>query len=97
MGVVISSPQEDESHPTSSGELACVNVDCDLYAQAGKENLVIRKTYGMDQIRYLRCRTCGQEFSERKHSALWNVKILEARAIAISEQLAEGTSIKGTA
>jgi hypothetical protein len=41
--------------------LACVNVDCDLYTQAGKENLVIRKTYGVDQIRYLRCRTCGQE------------------------------------
>ena len=68
--------------------LACVNIDCDLYAQAGKENLVIRKTYGVDQIRYLRCCTCGQEFSERKQSALWNVKIPEARVMAVSEQLA---------
>ena len=58
---------------------------------------MVRKTYGVDEIRYLRCRKCGHEFSERKQSGLWNVKIPEARAIAIAEQLAEGTSIKGTA
>jgi hypothetical protein len=74
-----------------------VNFKCAVYAESGKGNLVIRKTYGIDQIRYLHCRTCGQEFSESKHSALWNVKIPEARAISIAKQLAEGTSIKGTA
>lgn len=40
---------------------------------------------------------CGEEFSERKNTALWNTKIPESRSIAIGRQLAEGTSLKGTA
>lgn len=58
---------------------------------------MIRKVYGCDQIRYLRCRCCQQEFSERKNTALWNSKIPEEKAIAVAEHLAEGCSIKGTA
>ena len=77
--------------------LACVNPDCDLYGQKGNDNLTIRKVYGQDQIRYLRCRTCQQEFSERKNTALWNSKIAEAKAISVAEHLAEGCSLKGTA
>lgn len=50
--------------------LACVNAECKHYAQTGLNNLTVRKTYGQDQIRYLRCCTCQQEFSERKGSAL---------------------------
>jgi IS1 family transposase len=59
--------------------------------------LTVRKVYGADRIRYLRCRRCGSEFSERKHTALWNTKVPEAQAIAVSEHLAEGCSLKGTA
>ena len=68
-----------------------------MYSQVGHGNLVIRKTYGRDHIRYLRCRTCQREFSERKNTPLWNTKIRESKANAIAEQLAEGTSVKGTA
>jgi transposase-like protein len=77
--------------------LACVNPDCDLYGQKGNDNLTIRKVYGRDQIRYLRCRVCQDEFSERKNTALWNSKIPEAKAISVAEHLAEGCSLKGTA
>jgi IS1 family transposase/ribosomal protein L37AE/L43A len=77
--------------------LACINPECDHYAQTNQGNLKIRKIYGADQIRYLRCTHCGTEFSERKHTALWNCKIPEERAIQVSRQLAEGTSLKGTA
>ncbi len=76
--------------------LACVNSSCEVYGQSGKENLIVRKVYGKDNIRYLRCRCCGEEFSERKGTALWNTKIPEERAIAVGRQLAEGTSLKGT-
>jgi transposase-like protein len=79
------------------GSLACVNERCELYGQAGQNNLIIRKVYGKDRIRYLRCRVCRTEFSERKHTALWNTKVREAKAIAIGEHLAEGCSLKGTA
>lgn len=77
--------------------LACVNPDCDLYGHKGRSNLIIRKIYGRDNIRYLRCRCCQQEFSERKNTALWNSKIPEARAVSVAEHLADGCSIKSTA
>ena len=77
--------------------LACVNVRCELYRQAGQDNLTVRKVYGADRIRYLRCCACRAEFSERKNSALWNTKVCEAKAVAVGEHLAEGCSLKGTA
>jgi IS1 family transposase len=81
--------------PLSS--LACVEARCELYGQKGQGNLTVRKTYGKDEIRFLRCRCCGAEFSERKATALWNTKVWEARAVAVAEHLAEGCSLKGTA
>lgn len=77
--------------------LACVNEACELYGQAGQNNLTVRKTYGKDGIRYLRCRACGAEFSERKNSALWNTKVAEEKAVSVAEHLAEGCSLKATA
>lgn len=77
--------------------LACVNERCELYGQASQGNLTVRKVYGTDRIRYLRCRVCRAEFSERKNSALWNTKVREGKAVAVGEHLAEGCSLKGTA
>jgi len=75
--------------------LACINPHCQDYGVVGAENLYVRKTYGKDHIRYLRCRTCQEEFSERKNTALWNTKIREAKAVSVAEHLSEGNSIKG--
>lgn len=77
--------------------LACVNDECKSYGKRGLENLYVRRTYGKDQIRYLRCRHCGIEFSERRNTPLWNCKLPEAKAVAIARQLAEGSSMKGAA
>jgi transposase-like protein/IS1 family transposase len=77
--------------------LACVEPECDLYGQVGQDNLTVRKVYGADQIRYLRCRRCGCEFSERKGTALWNTKVSEAKAVAVAEHLSEGCSQASTA
>src|SRR5579859_4116197 len=76
--------------------LACVNAVCLLYGRAGLNNLSVRKIYGKDEIRYLRCQCCGKEFSERKGTALWNTKVCEEKAVAVAEHLAEGCSLKGT-
>jgi IS1 family transposase/transposase-like protein len=72
--------------------LACVESDCDLYGQAGQGNLTVRKVYGKDQIRYLRCRCCGSEFSERKGTGLWNTKVSEVKAVSVAAHLSEGCS-----
>ena len=76
--------------------LACVNAACELYGQAGQQNLTVRKVYGKDGLRYLRCRRCQQAFSERKGTALWNTKVPEAKAVAVGEHLAEGCSVSST-
>jgi IS1 family transposase len=76
--------------------LACTNPDCQAHAKPGLENLTIRKTYGQDRIRYLRCITCGTEFSERKNTALWNTKISETQAALIGDCLADKNSLKAT-
>lgn len=76
--------------------LACVNLDCDLYGQKERNNLTVRKIYGKDSIRYLRCRQCQEEFSERKNTALWNSKIRESVAVSIAEHLSERCGIKQT-
>lgn len=77
--------------------LACVNAECEMYGQKEQDNLTIRREYGKDNIRYLRCRRCQREFSERKNTALWNSKVTEAKAVSVAEHLAEGCSIKATA
>ena len=78
--------------------LACVNPDCERYGQTGQNNLVLRKEYGKHaRLRYVPCRDCREEFSERKNTALWNCKILEEKAVSVAERLSEGTSLKGTA
>jgi len=76
--------------------LACVNEFCDLYGKKDRGNLTVRKVYGKAEIRYLKCCCCQQEFSERKGTALWNVKVEEAKAISIAKHLAEGCTFKGT-
>ncbi len=88
----------EKNYPRSPlANLACVNPHCDLYRQEGGTNLMIRKVYGQFQIRYLRCRGCQTEFSERKNTALWNSKIPEAKAVSVVEHLAEECSLKETA
>jgi IS1 family transposase/transposase-like protein len=76
--------------------LVCVNPACQDYGLVNAENLYVRKVYGKDIIRYLRCRTCQEEFSERKHTAFWNLKIREEKAVSVAEHLSESNSIKST-
>ena len=56
----------------------------------------MRKTYGKERIRFVRCRSCGCEFSAPKRlpkgTALWNTKVSEVKAVAVAEHLSEGCS-----
>lgn len=75
----------------------CVNPECTRYGRRGAGNLTVRKTYGRDRIRYLRCHDCGEEFSERKGTALFKLKIPEAKAVAILDHLDAGCGMVATA
>jgi transposase-like protein len=76
--------------------LACVNSECHHYGQSGQDNLVIRKVYGRDRLRLLRCRSCQDEFSERRGTALFNTKLSEAKTIDVIDHLDEGCSVRST-
>ena len=77
--------------------LCCLNTQCKTYGQRGQANLRVRKTYGADRIRYLRCGCCGEEFSERKGTALFNGKISEAQAVSVIEHLDSACGLNATA
>lgn len=77
--------------------LACVNPECHLFQRAGEGNLVIRKVYGHDRMRLLRCRTGGEEFSARHGTALFNPKRPEAAMEDVLPNLGAGCSVKATA
>jgi IS1 family transposase/transposase-like protein len=76
--------------------LACVNADGQQCGRRGQGNLAIRKVYGQDGIRLLRCCWCHEEFSERRHTAMFNTKVSEAKAEAIIDPLDEGCSVRAT-
>jgi len=82
--------------PLPLESLACVNPECPTYGQPAKGNLILRKTYGLQSTRYLRCRHCQREFCERKGTALWNAKIPPEQFVSAAEHLTEGTSISAT-
>jgi hypothetical protein len=87
---------EKTHHRPQIETLACPYEDCQLYSSKGAGNLTVPKVYGKDEIRYLRCRACSREFSERKRTALFNTKIEEKKALSVAEHLAEGVWTKGT-
>ena len=77
--------------------LACVHAECPWFRHPGANHLSLRKVYGPDRIRLLRCRTCGEEFSERRGTALCNPKLPEGKAEAVITQMGEGCSVRATA
>jgi hypothetical protein len=77
--------------------LACVNAACQHFRPPGPGKLVVRKIYGHDAIRLLRCQSCCEEFSERRGTALFNTKVSEAKASEVIDHLAEGCSVSSTA
>ena len=76
--------------------LCCLNAQCKAYGQRGQATLTVCKPYGADRIRYLRCPRCGEEFSERKGTALFNGKIRQAQAVSVLEPLDRACGLNAT-
>jgi transposase-like protein len=74
--------------------LSCVNVACQYFGRPHQGHLAIRKVYGKDRLRLLRCGTCREEFSARRTTALFNTKVSEAKAEEIIDHLDEGCSVR---
>src|SRR5262245_50397501 len=77
--------------------LPCVNPEWPRFRRPGENNRTVRKVYGRDGIRLLRCRTCGEELSERHGTAWFNTKLPEPKAEDVINHLDEGCSVRATA
>lgn len=82
---------------TDVSDLCCVNSQCPDYGRRGAGNLVCRKLYGQERRRFVRCRTCGKEFSERQGTALYRVRLPTTQALAVLDHVADGCGVRQTA
>src|SRR5215471_15616718 len=76
---------------------ACVHPPCQQLQHTAQAKLTVRKVYSHDHLRLLRCRTCGEEFSERRGTALFNTKMPEDQAASVINHLGEGCGVCATA
>jgi transposase-like protein len=76
-------------------QLCCVNATCADRGRAGLDNLRVRKGKG-GRWRVLRCSTCRTEFSERKGTPLWGLRMAPEKAEAVASHLKEGCGIRKT-
>jgi len=74
--------------PLSS--LRCPNPECPSAVGEGNKGLSIRYWCGGGTTRYLHCHDCGEEFSERKGTPLFNLRIYEEKAFDILHHVADG-------
>ena len=75
----------------------CLNSECPDHGVRGDENLSVRGHYGKSTpIRFLRCRSCGDRFSERKGTPMFHSHLTKQKAIALLEHVAEGCGVRQT-
>ena len=75
----------------------CLNSECPDHGARGEGNLSVCGHYGKaTPIRFLRCRTCGDRFSERKGTPLFRSHLPPEKATAVLEHVAEGCGVRQT-
>jgi len=76
----------------------CLNSQFPDHGVHGGENLTVSGQYGKatPPIHFLRCRSCGVRFSERKGTPLFRSHLPKEKAIAVLEHLAEGCGVRQT-
>lgn len=84
--------------PSDITDLCCVNSGCPDAGKRAAANLrLVRLTGQTKDIRFLRCRTCGKEFSERKGTPLFGARLPQQEVVKIIEHLMEGDGQRKTA
>ena len=75
----------------------CLNSQCPEHGVRGGGNLSVAGRYGKEaSIRFLRCRSCGDRFSERKGTPLFRSHLTKEKATAVFEHLKEGCGVRQT-
>jgi LacI family transcriptional regulator len=84
--------------PVDTSDLCCVNSSCaDVGKRAAGNLRFVRWTGKARDVRFVRCRTCRTEFSERKGTPLFRSHLPMAEIVSIVEHLMEGDGQRKTA
>lgn len=76
----------------------CSNEDCSNNGKVGFDNQIIGAgRYGKHQAQLLKCKVCGQRFSARRGTPLFDLKTDEQTFYDVIACLAEGNGIRATA
>ena len=78
-------------------DFCCQDQNCINFGRRGAGNLRVAFRYGPGkQRRMLACRTCGQRFSERKGTPLFDCRLSEDKAVSVLAHLQEGVGVRKT-
>lgn len=83
--------------PIEVTDVACTEPGCPQRGVCGAGNVLLRRTYGPDNIRFLNCRACKAQFSERRGTPLFDLRLPKAKIIDVVRHLAEGVGVRKTA
>ena len=75
----------------------CPNPDCKDFGKRNQKNVTTSTTYGKNNTRLLRCKTCGNRFSENRNTVFFNSNYSKETIQHIIKAIAEGNTIRGTA
>ena len=75
----------------------CQNRRCPLYGCRDGNRLYVRDHYGNSNTRLLCCKECGDRFSERKGTPLFNSKLPLDKNLSVLEHVNEGCGVRQTA
>lgn len=83
--------------PVVVSDVACTEPGCPQRGIKDAGNVLLRRTYGPDAIRFLNCRACQAQFSERRGTPLFDLRLPKAKIFDVVKHLAEGVSERKTA
>lgn len=81
----------------SLDSFVCQTPHCPDFHQPGRQNIHLRKFYGPEKRRLLRCRTCGAEFSETKGTPYWGSKLPPEQVDRVVDHITHGNCFSSTA
>jgi transposase-like protein len=78
-------------------EFFCPNESCEDHGKKGLGNIIVNHTYGKDQRKLLKCKTCNFRFSERRSTFFFGLHTKESKIKEVILYLLEGMSFREAA
>jgi transposase-like protein len=75
----------------------CPNESCEDHGKRGLGNIIVNHTYGKNQRKLLKCKTCNLRFSERRSTFFFGLHTKDSKIKEVILYLLEGMSFREAA